>query len=179
MEGISKVIEVFLLPLDIERPEDVKASHAFLNVYRRPLFMMTFFHVRGLYVVTPAVKREGHIGTQFQIVHKSQDLTSSDASINPPLIENQVNPMRRDTVTVPARTHVVIRFVADNPGIWALHCHVAWHMEGMWLLQFRGAKKCLLHLCADAVCLRASRGHVCDVSGKTWRPQGAGQQIHS
>jgi hypothetical protein len=38
--------------------------------------------------------------------------------------------MRRDTITVPAQWHVVIRFVADNPGIWALHCHVAWHMEG-------------------------------------------------
>lgn len=38
--------------------------------------------------------------------------------------------MRRDTVTVPAQWHVVIRFVADNPGVWALHCHVAWHMEG-------------------------------------------------
>ncbi|KAI1499325.1 multicopper oxidase-domain-containing protein [Biscogniauxia marginata] len=43
---------------------------------------------------------------------------------------NLDNPMRRDTVTVPAQSHVVIRFAADNPGLWALHCHVAWHMEG-------------------------------------------------
>ncbi|KAI0011025.1 hypothetical protein F4779DRAFT_626858 [Xylariaceae sp. FL0662B] len=43
---------------------------------------------------------------------------------------NVGNPMRRDTVTVPAFSHVVIRFAADNPGLWALHCHVAWHMEG-------------------------------------------------
>ncbi|KAI1739448.1 Cupredoxin [Xylaria scruposa] len=43
---------------------------------------------------------------------------------------NLENPMRRDTVTVPAFSHVVIRFEADNPGLWALHCHVAWHMEG-------------------------------------------------
>ncbi|RYP21778.1 hypothetical protein DL765_002003 [Monosporascus sp. GIB2] len=43
---------------------------------------------------------------------------------------NFENPMRRDTVTVPAFSHVVIRFVAENPGLWALHCHVAWHMEG-------------------------------------------------
>ncbi|KAI1334831.1 Cupredoxin [Xylariaceae sp. FL0016] len=40
------------------------------------------------------------------------------------------NPMRRDTVTVPAFSHVALRFKADNPGLWALHCHVAWHMEG-------------------------------------------------
>ncbi|KAI1376948.1 putative multicopper oxidase [Hypoxylon crocopeplum] len=43
---------------------------------------------------------------------------------------NLDNPMRRDTVTVPAFTHVVLRFAADNPGVWALHCHVAWHIEG-------------------------------------------------
>lgn len=34
-------------------------------------------------------------------------------------------------MTVPSEWHVVIRFAADNPGIWALHCHVAWHMEGL------------------------------------------------
>ncbi|KAI1294278.1 hypothetical protein F5Y03DRAFT_387730 [Xylaria venustula] len=43
---------------------------------------------------------------------------------------NLVNPMRRDTVTIPAFSHVVIRFETNNPGLWALHCHVAWHMEG-------------------------------------------------
>jgi len=43
---------------------------------------------------------------------------------------NLDNPMRRDTITVPAQGHVILRFMADNPGIWALHCHVAWHVEG-------------------------------------------------
>jgi hypothetical protein len=38
--------------------------------------------------------------------------------------------MRRDTVTVPAQSHVVIRFMADNPGVWILHCHISWHQEG-------------------------------------------------
>ncbi|KAI1136965.1 putative multicopper oxidase [Hypoxylon sp. FL0543] len=47
---------------------------------------------------------------------------------------NLANPMRRDTVTVPPETHVVLRFAADNPGLWALHCHVAWHVEGGMLL---------------------------------------------
>ncbi|KAJ4416463.1 hypothetical protein N0V82_006728 [Gnomoniopsis sp. IMI 355080] len=39
------------------------------------------------------------------------------------------NPMRRDTFTVPEQSHVVFRFRADNPGMWILHCHVAWHLE--------------------------------------------------
>ncbi|UZP43121.1 hypothetical protein NXS19_010937 [Fusarium pseudograminearum] len=37
-------------------------------------------------------------------------------------------PLRKDTISVPRRGHVVISFVADNPGIWALHCHMLVHM---------------------------------------------------
>ncbi|KAM0753984.1 hypothetical protein T439DRAFT_169004 [Meredithblackwellia eburnea MCA 4105] len=37
---------------------------------------------------------------------------------------NPINPLRRDTILFPAYTWTVIRFVADNPGMWALHCHI-------------------------------------------------------
>jgi len=40
---------------------------------------------------------------------------------------NLVNPIRKDTVSVPAMGYVVLRVIADNPGLWLLHCHVAWH----------------------------------------------------
>jgi len=40
---------------------------------------------------------------------------------------NLINPLRKDTVSVPARGYVVLRFKADNPGLWLFHCHVAWH----------------------------------------------------
>lgn len=40
---------------------------------------------------------------------------------------NSANPIKKDTVLVPAWGYVVIRFLADNRGIWALHCHVLWH----------------------------------------------------
>jgi FtsP/CotA-like multicopper oxidase with cupredoxin domain len=46
----------------------------------------------------------------------------------------QRNPRRewRDTVLVPPREAVEIAFVADNPGDWMFHCHVADHqMAGM------------------------------------------------
>ncbi|HEY1301359.1 MAG TPA: multicopper oxidase family protein [Stellaceae bacterium] len=35
----------------------------------------------------------------------------------------------RDTVRVPPRGRVVIVFDADNPGLWAFHCHMLYHME--------------------------------------------------
>jgi FtsP/CotA-like multicopper oxidase with cupredoxin domain len=35
---------------------------------------------------------------------------------------------RRDTVFVPAATTVKIQFDADNPGVWAFHCHIIYHL---------------------------------------------------
>ncbi|KAL0939159.1 diphenol oxidase [Colletotrichum truncatum] len=44
------------------------------------------------------------------------------------------NPMRRDTITIPGYSHIVIRILADNPGVWAFHCHYLWHAEaGMFV----------------------------------------------
>ncbi|KUJ18466.1 uncharacterized protein LY89DRAFT_582403 [Mollisia scopiformis] len=40
---------------------------------------------------------------------------------------NLENPVKKDTVSVPRRGHVVVRFKADNEGIWMLHCHVLFH----------------------------------------------------
>lgn len=46
------------------------------------------------------------------------------------------NPLRRDTASVEAYGWLLLRFVADNPGAWAFHCHVAWHTEAGLLMQF-------------------------------------------
>ncbi|TKX18400.1 multicopper oxidase-like protein 5 [Elsinoe australis] len=46
------------------------------------------------------------------------------------------NPLRRDTASVEAYGWVLIRFVADNPGLWALHCHISWHTEAGLMMQF-------------------------------------------
>ncbi|PTB73372.1 multicopper oxidase [Trichoderma longibrachiatum ATCC 18648] len=37
-------------------------------------------------------------------------------------------PLRKDTVSVPRKGHVVLSFVADNPGMWMLHCHMMVHL---------------------------------------------------
>ncbi|KAJ7698040.1 Cupredoxin, partial [Mycena rosella] len=41
---------------------------------------------------------------------------------------NYVNPPRRDVIAV-EQGGVIIRFRADNPGPWFLHCHIDWHLE--------------------------------------------------
>ena len=35
----------------------------------------------------------------------------------------------RDTVVLEPNGHIVLRFKADNPGVWIFHCHVDWHLE--------------------------------------------------
>ncbi|KAF9234957.1 multi-copper oxidase laccase-like protein [Melanogaster broomeanus] len=47
-----------------------------------------------------------------------------------------VNPPRRDTLTIPGYGWIAIRFVTDNPGLWAFHCHIGWHMAAGLLMQF-------------------------------------------
>ncbi|XP_047072944.1 laccase-25-like isoform X2 [Lolium rigidum] len=42
---------------------------------------------------------------------------------------NLVNPQERNTVAVPTGGWAVIRFVADNPGMWYMHCHFDAHLD--------------------------------------------------
>jgi FtsP/CotA-like multicopper oxidase with cupredoxin domain len=46
------------------------------------------------------------------------------------------NPLRRDTASLESYGWLLIRFVADNPGAWAFHCHISWHSEAGLLMQF-------------------------------------------
>jgi len=34
----------------------------------------------------------------------------------------------RDTVSIEAGSYAVLRFKADNPGVWLFHCHIEWHV---------------------------------------------------
>ncbi|KAI0942998.1 hypothetical protein AcV7_002262 [Taiwanofungus camphoratus] len=49
---------------------------------------------------------------------------------------NNTTPMLRDTVVIPAYTWMILWFEADNPGYWAFHCHIQWHMAAGLLFQF-------------------------------------------
>jgi hypothetical protein len=41
------------------------------------------------------------------------------------LKRNLKNPPLKDTVHLPANGYTIIRFFANNPGVWPLHCHNA------------------------------------------------------
>lgn len=42
---------------------------------------------------------------------------------------NFVNPQERNTLAVPTGGWAVIRFIADNPGMWYMHCHFDAHLD--------------------------------------------------
>jgi iron transport multicopper oxidase len=63
----------------------------------------------------------GHI---FQVLERGSGEFKGDGSSL-----RKSNPLRRDTVVVPAKGYVVLNFRADNPGIWFFHCHIEWHMQ--------------------------------------------------
>ncbi|KAF7520062.1 hypothetical protein G7054_g12891 [Neopestalotiopsis clavispora] len=66
-------------------------------------------------------------GHTFQVIYRSDDDAGhwdSETMSDFPAV-----PMRRDTVIVPPSGNFVVRFKADNPGVWFFHCHIQWHMD--------------------------------------------------
>ncbi|KAI9695423.1 MAG: hypothetical protein M1820_008608 [Bogoriella megaspora] len=67
-------------------------------------------------------------GHNFQAVWRSDD----DAGFWDPTASNvsfPAKPMRRDTFVVHPNGNIVLRFRADNPGVWLFHCHIEWHVD--------------------------------------------------
>ncbi|KAK9985254.1 hypothetical protein SO802_030205 [Lithocarpus litseifolius] len=52
---------------------------------------------------------------------------------------NLVDPAERNTIGVPSGGWVAIRFLADNPGVWFMHCHLevhtSWGLKMAWVVQ--------------------------------------------
>ncbi|KAH7926675.1 hypothetical protein BV22DRAFT_1032673 [Leucogyrophana mollusca] len=67
--------------------------------------------------------------------HDFHILASGTGVYNDSVPLNLANPPRRDTTAVPAGGYTVVQFTADNPGVWAFHCHIGWHLEEGMLAQ--------------------------------------------
>ncbi|CAJ2640994.1 unnamed protein product [Trifolium pratense] len=69
------------------------------------------------------------VGYGFGNFNKSKD----------PMNYNLVDPPLVNTVTVPKNGWAAIRFVATNPGVWFLHCHLerhlSWGMETVFIVK--------------------------------------------
>ncbi|KAI2640017.1 multicopper oxidase [Xylaria nigripes] len=66
-------------------------------------------------------------GHQFQIIERPKSNKGSWSSTGIKAIP--ASPARRDTVAVYSNSHAVLRILANNPGVYLLHCHIEWHVE--------------------------------------------------
>jgi hypothetical protein len=51
-------------------------------------------------------------------------------------IGSLTNPPRRDVALLPASGYLVLAWETDNPGAWLMHCHIGWHTDEGFALQF-------------------------------------------
>nr|POE65674.1 laccase-3 [Quercus suber] len=49
---------------------------------------------------------------------------------------NYNNPPRRDVAMLPSGGWLALAFRTDNPGAWIMHCHIAWHADEGFAVQF-------------------------------------------
>lgn len=70
----------------------------------------------------------GHV---FQVVERGPDYTDEAEPVgynsSAPYVPRE-KPLLRDTLYVRPQSYFVIRFKADNPGVWFFHCHIEWHL---------------------------------------------------
>ncbi|KAF3937579.1 Laccase-4 [Dactylella cylindrospora] len=74
-------------------------------------------------------------GHTFQLIYRS-DVDAGLYNASDPSVEFAKKPMRRDTVLINPGGNMVLRFRADNPGIWLFHCHIEWHIESGLIATF-------------------------------------------
>ena len=68
-------------------------------------------------------------GHAFQIISRSSDDAGPFNSTNSTQTDYPATPMRRDTLVLKPQGNMVMRFQANNPGVWLFHCHIEWHMQ--------------------------------------------------
>lgn len=78
--------------------------------------------------------------------HSFWVLASSDYS--PPHAQTTLppSPIRRDVVNVAAKGWAAIAFIADNPGVWTMHCHVDFHLSGGLMVELHEGTEALVGL---------------------------------
>ncbi|KAI4126455.1 MAG: hypothetical protein LQ338_003742 [Usnochroma carphineum] len=64
-------------------------------------------------------------GHTFQVIQRSNPNTGAFSDYG----TIAQYPLTRDTIMANIDSHVVVRFRADNPGVWLFHCHIEWHIE--------------------------------------------------
>ncbi|KUJ08596.1 uncharacterized protein LY89DRAFT_701877 [Mollisia scopiformis] len=68
-------------------------------------------------------------GHNFQAIARSVEDAGTFDATNATQTDYPATPMRRDTFVLRPSGYIVLRFQADNPGVWLFHCHIEWHVD--------------------------------------------------
>ncbi|KHC50226.1 iron transport multicopper oxidase FET3 [Candida albicans P37039] len=71
----------------------------------------------------------GHV---FQLIERHEEIPDTEDPVSYNVSDHAEwpeYPMSRDTVYVKPQSYIVMRFKADNPGVWFFHCHIEWHLD--------------------------------------------------
>ncbi|KAJ2979753.1 hypothetical protein NUW58_g7124 [Xylaria curta] len=82
-------------------------------------------------------------GHNFQAIYRSEEEAGTFADSNATEADFPAIPMRRDTLVLYPDGNIVLRFRADNPGIWLFHCHIEWHVTSGLIATMVEAPKAL------------------------------------
>ena len=70
------------------------------------------------------------------------------------------------------RSSIVLRFKADNPGVWFFHCHIEWHLkQGLALLLIEAPEEMQN---TESQQLTDNHKQVCENVGLSWEGNAAG-----
>ncbi|KAK1985209.1 multicopper oxidase [Colletotrichum cereale] len=75
-------------------------------------------------------------GHDFQALYRAPEEGGTFADSNVTEANFPAVPMRRDTLVVWPNGNIVLRFRANNPGVWLFHCHIEWHVTSGLLATF-------------------------------------------
>ncbi|KAJ5362052.1 Multicopper oxidase type 2 [Penicillium brevicompactum] len=82
-------------------------------------------------------------------------------------------PARRDTFVAPPGGYFVIRFIANNPGVWLFHCHIDWHMMQGLAMTFVEDPLSI----QDTFSISQAQKDVCDAAGIAWEGNAAANTV--
>ena len=119
-----QVVQFVLSSLSTKKP-----SHRVPNVGTHPI------HLHGhsysvAKIAYPTYHENGTISNLNRDVDALRCKGHGKWSKGEPKITVTENTVRKDVIIVPAGGYVVIRFLADNPGWWFMHCHIDAHLNG-------------------------------------------------
>ncbi|XP_037951148.1 laccase-like [Teleopsis dalmanni] len=124
------------------------------NVIQVPAFKETEFVISAITNSAHPIHLHGYTFRVVGMGVLGENLINNIEEIDrkTPLSRRNRNAPLKDTVQVPAFGYTIIRFYADNPGYWILHCHISTHSENGMALVVRVGEDTQMKMCPVSNC---------------------------